>query len=89
MGYFLGKRIPEYNPLWEEKDYEDKDDYWKWFHLGYDEGYGEGHGQYLLDFETKEKLVQENEALRALIAANYRTMKQEILKEIADTNLKN
>jgi hypothetical protein len=81
MGYFLGQKMPEYNPFWEEPEYADQPDWWKWYHLGYEDGYG----QYPIDTEPARKVAQENEALKALIAANYRTMREEIKKEL-DTN---
>lgn len=77
MGYFLGNRIPDYYPLWEE--HKDEPDWWKWYHLGYDEGYGEG-SEYKDKIETLE---QENEALRGLLAANVR-VKEEIRKEMVE-----
>lgn len=82
MGYFLGQKIPNYNIFWEEDRYKDMPDYWKWFHLGYDEGYDD-YGQ---DPDNEAKLAKENEALKALIAANYRVIREEIRKELASNS---
>ena len=68
MGGFLGYHIPEYNPFWEEDAYKDQPDYWKWYHLGYDDGMAEQQ-VYIVE---QSKLSQENDSLRALIAANIR-----------------
>lgn len=73
MGYFLDNKIPDYNPLWEEEAYQDMPDYWKWYHLGYQDGE-------FLSFEYKEraeKAEQELEGLRALCSANHRVQGEE------------
>lgn len=50
----------------------------------YDEGFSDG---YEAASKEHEVLAQENEAMRQLIGANYRGMKEEIRKELAtDTN---
>lgn len=50
----------------------------------YDEGF---HAGYEIASEEHKVLAQENEAMRQLIAANYRGMREEIIKELADTNI--
>lgn len=49
----------------------------------YDEGFDHGYQYYLDGLVELENLRSQNEALRALIAANYRGMKEEIRKELA------
>lgn len=70
MGYFLGKKIPDYDPWWQER--EGLEDHEKWYHLGRDEGYAEGYSQYGKDGFEYGKLERENESLKALIAVNKR-----------------
>lgn len=53
----------------------------------YDEGFDHGYAYYKEAQEELQQLRDENEAMRGLIAANYRGMKEEIRKELAtDTN---
>lgn len=78
MGSFLGQHLPEYNPFWEEKDYDDKPDWWKWYHLGYDDGYA----SHEFPVSEYQRLQKENEQLRDLLSANVRVMKAEIKKEM-------
>lgn len=68
MGYFLGNKIPQYDPFWEEDYMKDQPDWWKWFHLGHEDGYATGSS-----YSRKlEDLEQENESLKTLISANKR-----------------
>lgn len=60
--------MPDYNPFWEEPEYKNQPDYWKWYHFGYDVG----HQSYAVPAEDTDKLIKENEALKALIEANIR-----------------
>lgn len=75
MGYFRGQKI-YYDPFWEER--EDMPEVMQFYNLGHEDGYSEGASY----AESLEKLEEENKALKALIAANYRTMKEEILKDL-------
>jgi hypothetical protein len=77
MGYFLGNKIPEFNPFWEEEAYKDEPEYWQWYHLGYEDGINDySHIQ-----DSNEKLKCRIEQLENLLAANVRVIKQEILNE--------
>lgn len=72
MGYFLGQKMPDYNPFWEEPAYADQPDWWKWYHFGHEEGYAVGNAFY----ENRERLFEENEALRNLLDTRARLDKQ-------------
>lgn len=78
MGRFRDHRIPDYNPFWEEKIYEDEDDYWHWYHLGYQEGWTVANE----DTESRQVLKQRIAQLEDLLSANVRVMKAEIKKEM-------
>lgn len=82
MGYFLGEKMPEYNPFWEEPEYEDKPDWWKWYHFGYDDGYGSGSNYRGEDLDTIDSLRDKIESLENLLSANIRVIKDELRKEI-------
>lgn len=82
MGYFLGEKMPTYNPLWEEPHYKDEPDWWKWYHLGHQDGYIEGSSYR----DKLDNLEQENESLRGLLTANVRVIKEELRKELDQEN---
>lgn len=75
MGYAFGVKL-NYNPFWEEHK-DDMTTMEQMYHIGYEDGYGEG-SEYR---ERLEVLEQENVALRELCAANVRVIKQELAKE--------
>lgn len=80
MGRFLGERIPDYNPFWEEPEHqENQPDWWKWYHLGHDDGYAYAE-VYQTSLEV-DKLRSKVEALEALIAANFRVNKDLVLDD--------
>ncbi len=83
MGYFRSFKIPDYNPFWEEPEHHRfQEEHWFWYHLGYDDGYAKGTDYGTRTQEEFDKLTQENEALRQLIGANVRVMKDELRKEM-------
>lgn len=82
MGSAYGVKLI-YNPFWDDVDYKKEhslSDKEKLYHIGYEDGYGEG-SEYR---ERLEKLEEENEALRALCAANVRVIKEELRKELEE-----
>lgn len=89
MARYGGYRIPEsYSPDWEKHGMPE---YYQWWHLGYEDGVWQTKWEYGIpdeDTETGketisqiEKLEQENRALKALIGANVRVIKEELRKE--------
>lgn len=80
MGYYLGTKL-SYSPFWEEPEHQERmTDLEKMYCCGYEDGYGSG-SEYR---DRLENLEQENEALRALCAANVRVIKEELRKELSE-----
>lgn len=82
MGYFRSGKIPEYNPFWEDEEHQEhQPEHWFWYHLGYDDGHRDGAYRAGLTTEEIEKVVLENESLKALLDANVRVIKEDLKKE--------
>jgi hypothetical protein len=102
MGYYKAKsgvshRMPdEYLSDWDKGS--SPGDWWEWWHIGYEDGMRHVKWEYgindiVVEKDGKpvvnelERLQQENEALRNLLSANVRVIKEELRKELsADTN---
>lgn len=80
MARYNGHRIPDqYHSDWAVNSLGE---WYDWWHLGHEDGVL--HTE--LEIETKEikRLTQENEALKNLVAANVRVIKEELRKELED-----
>ncbi len=85
MGSYHGKRIPDnYDPWWEERDYEEEQSHWYWWHLGYQDGHRLGYDRGLTESEEITTLKQRIESLEGLISANVRVIKEELKTEMAN-----
>jgi hypothetical protein len=78
MGSMYGVKL-NYNPFWEEH-LENMSEKEQLYHQGYDDGYSVGAKYH----DKLENLKQENDALRALCAANVRVIKEELKKELVN-----
>ena len=76
MGYFLGHKIPEYNPFWEEDTYNDKPNWWKWYHLGHDDGYSTGYDEGSYALHQQSEMSKRINALESLLETRARLDKQ-------------
>ena len=68
MGYYLNKKIPEYTGFWDEDWNKDKPDWWKFYHLGYEDGYQVG----MQNIDRYKNIEDECKALESLLDANFR-----------------